>query len=125
VDGIKHLSHQQLTTAFQYSAENLSTTTQSKSSSDKHINNLNMHFSTIVIALAGATTAMATAIPGKSSILERQTAIYIPCSGTTAQCCAVDVLGVADLDCAQRMSSPTMQTCNSPISVKPSMLTLM
>lgn len=36
--------------------------------------------------------------------LESRQLIYIPCSGLTgsAQCCATDVLGVADLDCANR-----------------------
>jgi len=37
--------------------------------------------------------------------LESRQLIYIPCSGLTgsAQCCATDVLGVANLDCANRM----------------------
>jgi len=60
-----------------------------------------MHFSTIVIALAGATTTMASAIPGKSTLLGRQSTL---CSGAESSpvCCATDVLGVADLDCAPR-----------------------
>lgn len=59
-----------------------------------------MHFSTIVVALAGASTALASAIPDMSP---RQAAV---CSGTEGNpvCCATDVLGVADLDCAPRMS---------------------
>ena len=59
-----------------------------------------MHFSTIVAVLTGATAAMATAIP---SLEERQAALL--CSGLsgTPVCCATDVLGLADLDCATRM----------------------
>ncbi|KUI63596.1 Cerato-ulmin [Cytospora mali] len=39
--------------------------------------------------------------------VERQT--YTPCSGLygTAQCCATDVLGVADLNCADPPTVPT------------------
>lgn len=60
-----------------------------------------MHFSTIIVALAGATGALASAIPGKSTLMDRQTAL---CSGasSSAVCCATDVLGIADLDCATR-----------------------
>lgn len=60
-----------------------------------------MRFQTIVIALAGATTAMAAAVPGKSTLMERQAVL---CSGLSSSplCCATDVLGVADLDCAPR-----------------------
>ncbi|KAL1855760.1 hypothetical protein VTK73DRAFT_8483 [Phialemonium thermophilum] len=37
---------------------------------------------------------------------------YIPCSGLygTAQCCATDVLGVADLDCANPPQTPSDAT---------------
>lgn len=65
-----------------------------------------MHFSTVVLALAGATTAVASAIPGKSTLMDRQAAL---CSGASNSpvCCATDVLGVADLDCAPRKSSPS------------------
>ncbi|PKS11735.1 hypothetical protein jhhlp_001723 [Lomentospora prolificans] len=50
-------------------------------------------------------TAAALAAP--SQLESRQT--YIPCSGLygTAQCCATDVLGVADLDCGQPPTGPT------------------
>ena len=60
-----------------------------------------MHFSSIIIGVAGVTTAMAAAVPGTSSLLDRQVAL---CSGATGspQCCATDVLGLADLDCATR-----------------------
>lgn len=52
-----------------------------------------MQFSSAIAALFfGLTLA--------SPLAERQT--YTPCSGLygTSQCCATDVLGVADLDCA-------------------------
>ncbi|KAH7304804.1 Cerato-ulmin hydrophobin family [Stachybotrys elegans] len=47
------------------------------------------------IAVFAAT--LAAAVP----VEERQT--FVPCSGLygSAQCCATDVLGVADLDCGQ------------------------
>jgi hypothetical protein len=50
--------------------------------------------------IIAAVIPMAMALPGY--INERQTAAV--CSGTTgnAQCCATDVLGLADLNCANR-----------------------
>ncbi|ROW06995.1 hypothetical protein VPNG_06585 [Cytospora leucostoma] len=44
------------------------------------------------------------------AVVERQT--YTPCSGLygTAQCCATDVLGVADLNCADPPTVPTNAT---------------
>jgi hypothetical protein len=58
-----------------------------------------MQFSTLLVALTGATVAVASAIP---SLEERQSALL--CSGLsgTPVCCATDVLGLADLDCAPR-----------------------
>ncbi|KAI1440445.1 Cerato-ulmin hydrophobin family [Annulohypoxylon stygium] len=55
-------------------------------------------------ALAAIFAGLAIAAP---TIEERQT--YTPCTGLygTAQCCATDVLGVADLDCANPPSVPT------------------
>jgi hypothetical protein len=52
-----------------------------------------------LVALAG----LASAAPG-APIEDRQT--YVPCSGLygSAQCCATDVLGVANLDCGTRKS---------------------
>ncbi|RVX66187.1 Cryparin [Exophiala mesophila] len=49
---------------------------------------------------------MAAAVPGTSSLLDRQVAL---CSGATGspQCCATDVLGLADLDCATPPETPT------------------
>ncbi|KAF2789712.1 hypothetical protein K505DRAFT_252696 [Melanomma pulvis-pyrius CBS 109.77] len=38
---------------------------------------------------------------------ERQAVV---CSGTTAQCCATDVLNLADLDCATPPTTPTNNT---------------
>ncbi|KIX96808.1 uncharacterized protein Z520_07528 [Fonsecaea multimorphosa CBS 102226] len=65
-----------------------------------------MRFYTAAIALAGATTAMASAIPGKSALVDRQVTL---CSGadSSAVCCATDVLGVADLNCAPPPTTPT------------------
>lgn len=60
-----------------------------------------MHFSTIVLALAGATAAVASAIPALES---RQAPLCSGLSGTPV-CCATDVLGLADLDCANRTFS--------------------
>ncbi|KAJ9603432.1 hypothetical protein H2200_012210 [Cladophialophora chaetospira] len=66
-----------------------------------------MHFSAVVIALAGATTVLASPMPGKSMLVDRQ-AVDV-CTGTSnsAVCCATDVLGVADLDCAPPPTAPT------------------
>ncbi|KAI0018424.1 Cerato-ulmin hydrophobin family [Xylariomycetidae sp. FL0641] len=67
--------------------------------STQTINTIKMQFTTIVSALFAG---MAAAGP----LSARQ---YTPCSGLygTAQCCATDVLGVADLDCANPPTSPT------------------
>ncbi|KAI1214264.1 Cerato-ulmin hydrophobin family [Annulohypoxylon truncatum] len=61
-----------------------------------------MQFS--IAALATIFAGLAVAAP---AVEERQT--YTPCSGLygTAQCCATDVLGVADLDCANPPAVPT------------------
>ena len=63
-----------------------------------------MRATIFITALLGATTALASAIP----LEERQTNNFDPCTGTlgSAVCCATDVLGVADLDCAPRKSLP-------------------
>ncbi|EKJ68316.1 hypothetical protein NXS19_002272 [Fusarium pseudograminearum] len=60
-----------------------------------------MQFSLAAVALLGAVVS---ALPANE---KRQA--YIPCSGLygTSQCCATDVLGVADLDCGNPPSSPT------------------
>lgn len=61
------------------------------------------YFNTIVALFLGVAAA--------SPLLDtRQT--YTPCSGLygTAQCCATDVLGVADLDCADPPTTPTNAT---------------
>ncbi|KAI8962937.1 Cerato-ulmin hydrophobin family [Daldinia sp. FL1419] len=57
-----------------------------------------------VAAIATIFAGVALAAP---AVEERQT--YTPCTGLygTAQCCATDVLGVADLDCANPPSVPT------------------
>jgi hypothetical protein len=51
------------------------------------------------LALATLFAGVAMAMP--TNLEERQ---YVPCSGlySDAQCCATDVLGVADLDCVNR-----------------------
>ncbi|KAI1415524.1 Cerato-ulmin hydrophobin family [Hypoxylon sp. FL1857] len=61
-----------------------------------------MQFFTAAIATIFAGVALAA-----PAVEERQA--YVPCSGLygTAQCCATDVLGVADLDCANPPSVPT------------------
>ncbi|XXG98610.1 hypothetical protein Hte_004935 [Hypoxylon texense] len=55
-------------------------------------------------AIATIFAGVALAAP---TVEERQA--YTPCSGLygTSQCCATDVLGVADLDCANPPSVPT------------------
>ncbi|ETN38582.1 uncharacterized protein HMPREF1541_06619 [Cyphellophora europaea CBS 101466] len=70
-----------------------------------------------VLALAGAAVAMpANAITAKTALEQRQQPL---CSGLTgsAQCCATDVLGLADLDCANPPTVPTsteefVQSCS-------------
>ena len=62
-----------------------------------------MQFTTVAaIFLAGLAAAVPTA-----EMAERQEP-YVPCSGLygTAQCCATDVLGVADLDCGNPPTTP-------------------
>ena len=58
-------------------------------------------FATIAV-FAATFAGMAAAVP----VEERQA--YIPCSGLygSAQCCATDVLGIADLDCGQPPEVP-------------------
>lgn len=53
-----------------------------------------------------ATLFASVALSSPVEVQERQ--LYIPCSGLygTAQCCATDVLGVADLDCADPPTVP-------------------
>lgn len=60
-----------------------------------------MQFTTIAaIFFAGLAAAVPT-----SQVAERGG--YAPCSGlySTGQCCATDVLGVADVNCASRKST--------------------
>lgn len=61
-----------------------------------------MQYFTAVAALF-ASVALSSPV----EVQERQ--LYIPCSGLygTAQCCATDVLGVADLNCADPPTVPT------------------
>ncbi|KAI0550722.1 Cerato-ulmin hydrophobin family [Xylaria curta] len=64
-----------------------------------------MQTSFIIATLFAAIAAAAPA----PEVESRQAAPYVPCSGLygTSQCCATDVLGVADLDCANPPSVPT------------------
>ncbi|RYP26496.1 hypothetical protein DL767_008000 [Monosporascus sp. MG133] len=62
-----------------------------------------MYFATFIAAfLAGTAMAVPAAV-------DARTTTYDPCSGLydSAQCCATDVLGVADLDCASPDEVPT------------------
>lgn len=64
-----------------------------------------MKFTAIIATLfAGVALAIPTGGGGGGA------AAYDPCSGLydTAQCCATDVLGVADLDCGSRKGSQTL-----------------
>ena len=56
----------------------------------------------ITAAIAGVTIAAPTEI-------EDRQVPYAPCSGlyASAQCCATDVLGIADLDCGDPTTVPT------------------
>ncbi|KAB5523084.1 fungal hydrophobin [Coniochaeta sp. 2T2.1] len=65
-----------------------------------------MQFTIAVVALF-ASLAAATPV----QIEDRQVP-YAPCSGLygTSQCCATDVLGLADLDCANPPTVPTDAT---------------
>ena len=57
-------------------------------------------FATVLIALTAGFASAAPTVEGRQA--------YVPCTGLygTAQCCATDVLGVADLDCGQRKHPP-------------------
>jgi len=58
------------------------------------------------LALAAIFAGVAFAAPAQ---LEDRQVPYTPCTGLygTSQCCATDVLGVADLDCANPPTVPT------------------
>jgi len=64
----------------------------------------------IIAALFAGLVAAAPA----ADLEDRQA--YIPCSGLygTSQCCATDVLGVADLDCGNRKRHPLPFAQESP-----------
>jgi hypothetical protein len=69
-----------------------------------------MQFSLAIVTL------LATAISALPTEEKRQA--YIPCSGLygTSQCCATDVLGVADLDCGNRKFRHVLSKVRSNIS---------
>jgi Fungal hydrophobin len=56
-----------------------------------------------IIAVKAVLAVVVVAAPAQLG--QRQNATYIACSGTYngAQCCATDVLSLADLNCANRM----------------------
>jgi hypothetical protein len=60
----------------------------------------------IILHLNMKTSFILALLPAAFALpaLESRQLIYIPCAGLsgTAQCCATDVLGVANLDCANR-----------------------
>ena len=62
-------------------------------------------------AAAALFAGLVAAVP--TQLQDRQA--YVPCSGLygTSQCCATDVLGVADLNCANRK----FYLRNNPISI--------
>jgi hypothetical protein len=57
-----------------------------------------MKFTTAIVTIFAAGAFAAPAV------VEDRQVPYVPCTGLygTSQCCATDVLGVADLDCANR-----------------------
>ncbi|KAH8649999.1 Cerato-ulmin hydrophobin family [Xylariales sp. PMI_506] len=59
------------------------------------------------LAVLLASTALAAPATSDAELRARQT--YEPCSGlySNSLCCATDVLGIADLDCATPPSVPT------------------
>ncbi|TLS29590.1 hypothetical protein PpBr36_00669 [Pyricularia pennisetigena] len=72
-----------------------------------------MQFSTIIATIFVAATG-AVALPAE--VQERQVP-YTPCSGLygSAQCCATDILGLANLDCGQPSEAPANATNFSEI----------
>ncbi|KAI1339852.1 Cerato-ulmin hydrophobin family [Xylariaceae sp. FL0016] len=64
------------------------------------------------IALFSLAAGTALAVPA-----QLETRQYAPCSGLygTAQCCATDVLGLADLDCGNPPETPSNATDFSAI----------
>ncbi|KAI0903640.1 Cerato-ulmin hydrophobin family [Ustulina deusta] len=75
-----------------------------------------MQFITIIAALFAAAAVAAPAPESAGSQVAGSqnsgSQTYAPCSGVdgTAQCCATDALGVADLNCASPPSTPTSAT---------------
>jgi len=63
---------------------------------------INMKTSFIAIFLSGL---IASSVATPATRLRRQAASAV-CASGTPNCCDVDVLGIADLDCAVRKSSP-------------------
>lgn len=76
-----------------------------------------MHFSTI-IAAALASASLTIGVPTFNGNAKRQASVL--CSGleATPQCCAVNVLNLADLDCADRKSPTYSKHAFSVYSVR-------
>ncbi|KAK1999581.1 fungal hydrophobin [Colletotrichum falcatum] len=56
------------------------------------------------VAVAALFASVALAAP----VVEERQAVYVPCSGLygSAQCCATDILGIANLDCGNPSGTP-------------------
>ncbi|RYP55997.1 hypothetical protein DL769_009997 [Monosporascus sp. CRB-8-3] len=68
-----------------------------------------MYFATFIATfLAGTAMAVPAAVEALAGYGSPPPSGYDPCSGLydSAQCCATDVLGVADLDCASPSDVP-------------------
>ncbi|KAK4096099.1 magnaporin, partial [Parathielavia hyrcaniae] len=72
---------------------------------------------TPIILPAALWSTLATALPSQHSQLEQRQAFYEPCSGLygSAQCCATDVLGLANVDCGVPVTTPSNATDFSSI----------
>lgn len=66
-------------------------------------NSINMKFSAVFAVLAASSLVAAT--PAYMAEKSKRQADLCPGTDSNAQCCATDVLGVADLNCANRMPS--------------------
>ena len=62
-----------------------------------------MQFTSLAALASLLAVSFATPAHFSDGLVERQATLV--CASGTPQCCDVDVLGVADLDCSTRMSS--------------------
>jgi len=67
--------------------------------------------------IAVAATLFAGLVAAAPAAIEERQTPYTPCSGLygTAQCCATDVLGVADLDCGNRRRPFILLPSSTPL----------